>query len=90
MGFVRIMKTALLAISLLAMLGVAVWGAVYVWGQIGDIEMSLAGVVAMIAGIVLSLGLGMGLMFLVFKSERNGNNGTGSTQLILRPVGEVT
>ena len=69
------MKTALLAISLLAMLGVAVWGAVYVWGQIGDIEMSLAGVVAMIAGIVLSLGLGMGLMFLVFESERNGNNG---------------
>jgi len=69
------MKTALLAISLLAMLGVAVWGAVYIWGQIGDIEMSLAGVVAMIAGIVLSLGLGMGLMFLVFKSERNGNNG---------------
>jgi len=69
------MKTALLAISLLAMLGVAVWGAVYVWDQIGDIEMSLAGVVAMIAGIVLSLGLGMGLMFLVFKSERNGNNG---------------
>ena len=75
MGYVRIMKTALLAISLLAMLGVAVWGAVYIWGQIGDIEMSLAGVVAMIAGIVLSLGLGMGLMFLVFKSERNGNNG---------------
>jgi len=74
-GYVRIMKTALLAISLLAMLGVAVWGAVYIWGQIGDIEMSLAGVVAMIAGIVLSLGLGMGLMFLVFKSERNGNNG---------------
>ena len=69
------MKTALLAISLLTMLGVAVWGAVYVWDQIGDIEMSLAGVVAMIAGIVLSLGLGMGLMFLVFKSERNGNNG---------------
>jgi hypothetical protein len=66
------MKTALLAISLLAMLGVAVWGAVYVWNQIGDIEMSMAGVVAMIAGIVISLGLGMGLMFLVFKSERNG------------------
>jgi hypothetical protein len=69
------MKTALLAISLLAMLGVAVWGAVYVWNQIGDIEMSVTGVVAMIAGIVISLGLGMGLMFLVFKSERNGNNG---------------
>ena len=56
------------------MLGVAVWGAVYVWDQIGDIEMSTAGILAMIAGIVLSLGLGMGLMFLVFKSERNGKN----------------
>lgn len=65
------MKTALLAVS---MLGVAVWGAVYVWDQIGDIEMSTAGILAMIAGIVLSLGLGMGLMFLVFKSERNGKN----------------
>lgn len=75
MGLVRIMKTAFLAISLLAMLGVAVWGAIYVWNQIGDIEMSMTGVVAMIAGIVLSLGLGMGLMFLVFKCERNGNNG---------------
>ena len=69
------MKTALLVISLLSMLGVAVWGAIYVWNQIGDIEMSMTGVVAMIAGIVLSLGLGMGLMFLVFKCERNGNNG---------------
>lgn len=65
------MKTALLAISLLLMLGVAVWGAIYVWGQIGDIEMSTAGILAMIAGIVLSLALGMGLMFLVFKSERD-------------------
>jgi len=69
------MKTALLAVSLLAMLALAVWGAVYVWNEIGDIEMSLMGVLAMIAGIVLSLGLGMGLMFLVFKSERDGNNG---------------
>lgn len=69
------MKTALLAVSLLAMLGLAVWGAVYVWNQIGDIEMSFMGVLAMVAGIVLSLGLGMGLMFLVFLSERNGRNG---------------
>lgn len=65
------MKTLLLAISLLAMLGLAVWGAVYVWTEMGDIEMSTPGILAMIAGIVLSLGLGMGLMFLVFKSERD-------------------
>jgi uncharacterized membrane protein HdeD (DUF308 family) len=69
------MKTALLAVSLLVMLALAVWGAIYVWDQIGDIEMSTAGILAMIAGIVLSLGLGMGLMFLVFKSERNRENG---------------
>ena len=69
------MKTTLLAVSLLGLLGLSVWGAVYVWGQIGDIEMSLMGILAMIAGIVLSLGLGIGLMFLVFYSERNGNRG---------------
>ena len=34
--------------------------------------MSTTGILAMIAGVVLSLGLGMGLMFLVFKSERDG------------------
>lgn len=69
------MKTILLAGSLLVMLAVAVWGAIFVWDQIGDIEMSTAGILAMIAGIVLSLGLGMGLMFLVFKSERNRDKG---------------
>lgn len=69
------MKTFLLALSLLVMLALAVWGAIYVWDQIGDIEMSTAGILAMIAGIVLSLALGMGLMFLVFKSERNRENG---------------
>lgn len=68
------MKTAALALSLLIMLGLAVWGAIHVWGQIGDIEMSTTGILAMIAGIVISLGLGMGLMFLVFRSERDGKN----------------
>ena len=65
------MKTFALAVSLLGMLAMAVWGAVYVWTEIGDIEMSIAGILAMLAGIVLSLGLGIGLMFLVFKSERD-------------------
>ncbi|MEE2720218.1 MAG: hypothetical protein VYB45_00270 [Pseudomonadota bacterium] len=64
------MKTGLLVVSLFGILALAVWGAIYVWRQIGDIEMSTNGILAMIAGIVLSLGLGMGLMFLVFHSER--------------------
>ena len=66
------MKTFLLAASLFGLLGLAIWGSVYVWTEIGDIEMSISGILAMIAGIVLSLGLGIGLMFLVFKSERDG------------------
>jgi hypothetical protein len=64
------MKTGLLVASLFGILALAIWGAIYVWRQIGDIEMSTTGILAMIAGIVLSLGLGMGLMFLVFHSER--------------------
>ena len=71
MGFFRLMKSFALAVSLLGMLALAVWGAVYMWTEIGDIEMSTAGILAMFAGIVLSLGLGIGLMFLVFKSERD-------------------
>ena len=65
------MKSFALAVSLLGMLALAVWGAVYMWTEIGDIEMSTAGILAMFVGIVLSLGLGIGLMFLVFKSERD-------------------
>lgn len=65
------MKSFALAVSLLGMLALAVWGAVYMWTETGDIEMSTAGILAMFAGIVLSLGLGIGLMFLVFKSERD-------------------
>ena len=64
------MKTALLAVVLVALLALAGWGAMHIWQGIGDIEMSLEGVLAMIAGIVLSLALGIGLMFLVFYSER--------------------
>jgi hypothetical protein len=71
MGPVWIMKTLVLALSLIGMLAMATWGAVFVWNEIGDTEMSTTGILAMIAGIVLSLGLGMGLMFLVFKSERD-------------------
>ena len=65
------MKSFALAVSLLGMLALAVWGAVYMWTEIGDIEMSTAGILAMLAGIVISLGLGIGLMILVFKSERD-------------------
>ena len=65
------MKTVLLAVVLVGLLALAVAGAVYAWTSIGDIEIGIWGLLAMGGGILLSLGLGMGLMFLVFRSERD-------------------
>jgi hypothetical protein len=45
--------------------------------QIGDVEMSAAGWGAMLLGIVLTLGLGVGLMSLVFISNRRGYDEPG-------------
>ena len=43
-----------------------------VWTSIGESEISLAGWLAMALGIILTLGLGIGLMRLVFISSRRG------------------
>lgn len=64
------MKTILLAVSLSAMLAVALIGAINVWTDLGDTDLGIHGVLAMIGGIVVSLALGGGLMFLVFRSEK--------------------
>ncbi len=66
------MKTAALAAALFLMLALAVGGAVYTWVSLGDVEIGLLGMLAMTAGIVVSLALGIGLMWLVFRSERDG------------------
>jgi hypothetical protein len=42
------------------------------WSGIGDSEISLAGATAMIFGVVVALALGIGLMSLVFISNRRG------------------
>jgi hypothetical protein len=42
------------------------------WSGIGESEISLAGAVAMILGVVVALALGIGLMSLVFLSNRRG------------------
>jgi len=64
------MKTLVLSVTLLAMLAVAVLVAIISWLELGDTEITTPGLLAMIAGIVLSIVVGVGLMFLVFKSER--------------------
>ena len=68
------MKTVLLCAVLGVLLIVAVFGAVHVWEIIGDVELSGHGLIALALGILASLGLGVGLMFLVFYSSRHGHD----------------
>jgi ABC-type siderophore export system fused ATPase/permease subunit len=42
------------------------------WARLAGIEMSMAGIVALVLGSLLTLALGGGLMFLVFYSARQG------------------
>jgi hypothetical protein len=46
--------------------------AVYLWLSLGDVTMSGGGYMAMIFGGLATLGLGVGLMSLVFYSNRKG------------------
>jgi hypothetical protein len=48
-----------------------------VWTSMGDSEISAAGWLAMGLGIVVTLGLGVGLMALVFFSNRRGYDEIG-------------
>lgn len=68
------MKTAVTTIVLLFLLGLAVYGAIAAWNAMGDVEISTLGMLAMAGGVLLSLALGGGLMFLVFWSSRHGHD----------------
>jgi hypothetical protein len=60
-----------LALASVAVLAVALVVA-ELWSGIGASEISLAGALAMIFGVVVALALGIGLMSLVFLSSRRG------------------
>ena len=60
----------------IALLAVGIYAAVALSG-IGEVEMSAAGWGAMLLGIVLTLALGLGLMSLVFISNRRGYDERG-------------
>ena len=47
------------------------------WGQLGDVEISTGGWVAMALGALVTLALGIGLMALVFISSRRGYDEPG-------------
>jgi hypothetical protein len=68
----RKMKTLAIIVSLTVLLGLAVYAAVSVWGALAGAEISAHGWIALGAGMVVTLALGAGLMFLVFYSNRRG------------------
>ena len=70
----RKMKTLLLATILIGLLVVAIIGAARIWTGSGDVEISTAGIIAMVLGVIVTLAMGGGLMYLVFLSNRSGHD----------------
>ena len=58
------------ALGLLLTLSLAV--TVTVWRALADIELGLHGILALLLGVAATLGLGIGLMRLVYHSHRHG------------------
>jgi len=58
-------------VLLLIFLAASIWYAVYAWGSLGDIGISTFGWIALIGGSVITIGVGGGLMALLFYSSRN-------------------
>ena len=59
------------AAAITAVLAVAAVVAIF-WNQLGASQISVAGWLAMIFGVVVTLALGIGLMTLMYVSERRG------------------
>ena len=68
------MRTFLLIAALVGMLGIALVVTLLMWFDIDETEISIPGIIAMLLGVVFSLGIGGGLMFLVFYSSRHGHD----------------
>jgi hypothetical protein len=50
----------------------SIWYAVHVWNALGSVDIGVTGWIFIVVGIVLTVGLGAGLMALVFYSSRHG------------------
>ncbi len=68
------MKTAALTIFLVGLLAGVVWWVVSSVSAFGGFNMPVSAWIAMTVGVVLSLGLGVGLMALAFHSNRAGHD----------------
>jgi hypothetical protein len=62
-----------IAVAIAAAVVIAVIAAVVgLWSQVGNVDISVGGWIAMGLGVLFALGLGIGLMALVFFSNRHG------------------
>jgi hypothetical protein len=61
-------------VVLMALLVAAIWYCMHAWGEVAGNEISSAGWVFLVLGVVLTVGLGGGLMGLVFYSSRKGRD----------------
>ncbi len=70
-----------IAVAIAVLVVVAVVGVVIdLWADVGDSGISAAGWAAMTLGVLVTLGLGVGLMSLVFISSRRGWDDPGDHQ----------
>ena len=76
------MQKAAVILPLLAFLAASVWFAYYVWATDAGPPLPASGYVAMALGVLFSLVVGIGLMALVFYSNRHGydERGQGDSQ----------
>jgi hypothetical protein len=63
---------ALLVLGLFGILALAIWFAGSAWSHFGGEPIPVYGYVAIAGGVIFSLGVGGGLMALVFYSSRRG------------------
>jgi len=68
------MRTAAVVALLAALLVAALVAGIYLWWRLGDVDISIHGLIALTLGCLVSLALGGGLMFLVFYSNRHGHD----------------
>lgn len=66
------MKTMLTLVVLLGLLAASSAVGYWVWVELGDVEMSHHGWIALTLGVVFTFVIGAGLMALVFFSHRRG------------------
>ncbi len=72
------MKSWLAIAVLLGLLALAAGGAVYTWIDMGEVEVSGHGLMAMGLGVAATLVVGIGLMRLVYLSHKRGYDSTES------------